>query len=354
MFWAVIMAGGSGTRFWPESRNKLPKQFLSFFSKKTLLEETVDRLKKVIPVSRILIVIQKNKTSLIRKTLKHFPAAQIIGEPVARNTAPCAAVAAAWILKRDPDAVIGLFPADHYIQKAGVFSKALKAAASLAQSSGMPVTFGIRPEMPHTGYGYLELGKSYRRVQGFKVSRLKQFREKPTEKRAVEYCRSARFLWNSGMFVWKASELLNAFKRHMPQAHRLALLIAGGNLNQKMAAYFSKMPSISIDYGVMEKMKGKILAIPLDIGWSDVGSWQGLSGLFPKDSAGNLSLGRSLMVRSSNNFVKSKQRLVVLLDVDHLAVVDSPDAILVCPKNKTEAIRDVVQALKKSKLHGYL
>lgn len=354
MLWAVIMAGGFGTRFWPESRQAKPKQFLRFFSRETLLEQALSRLSPQIPPSRVFAVTQQDKVSLTRKLLKKVPAKQIIGEPVGRNTAPCAVLAARLAIQRDPHAVIALFPADHVIVKTNTFRQALKSASEVAEKSLLPVTFGIRPSFPHTGYGYLEMGRLDCKSGGFPVYKLKKFHEKPNDANARRFVRSGKFLWNSGMFVWKASALLAAAETHLPLAKKYADKIVEASVEKGLKKYFPFMPNISIDYGLMEKLKGQILTIPVDFGWNDVGSWHSLSDLAASDHEGNIVTGQVLMVDSRRNIVRSGKRLIALLGMEDCVVVDTEDALLVCPRSKTESIRKVVDALRKKKLTQYL
>lgn len=347
MNWAVIMAGGRGTRFWPESRNATPKQFLALFGSKTLLEQTADRLSGIVTRDRIVVVTQQSKTALVKRLLK-IPSSQVIGEPVGRNTAPCMILAAEQILRKDPDAVISLLPSDHHIANPGIFKRSMKAAYQAARTTELPVTFGIRPSGPFTGYGYLEMGPVLQKTEGFPIHRLKAFHEKPSREKAVRFLKTGRFLWNSGMFVWRADRLLDAAREHLPEAYDLAVRIAGKKFEVNMKRLFPKMPNISIDYGLMEKMKGRILTLPVDFGWSDVGGWNALSELLSRDKDGNVCIGKSVLVRSSGNFVKSPRKLVALVGMKDFVVVDTPDALLVCPKSETESIRDVVEQLKKT------
>ena len=354
MFWAVIMAGGKGTRFWPESREASPKQFLSLFGNKTLLEETATRIAPVISRSRWLVVGQKSKTSLIRKKLNLSPS-QVIGEPVGRNTAPCLVLTAALMVKRDPEAVLAMLPADNRVEKTKVFQRALKAACQTAERSRLPVTFGIRPSFPHTGYGYLEMGRPASRAGGFRIYHLKRFHEKPALQKARHFFKSGRFLWNSGMFVWRADGILEASRRLLPEVYACAMKIAeADSFNAAMKKHFHKMPSISIDYGLMEKMRNKILTIPVDLGWSDVGGWKTLSDLLKLRGDKNVSLGSVVSVNSRGNFIKAGKRLVTLVGVKDLIVVDTADALLVCHKDHTESIRELVIELKARRMHQYL
>ena len=353
MLWAVIMAGGSGTRFWPESRVSRPKQFLSLFGKKSLLEQTVDRLLKVIPRDRIYVVAQKEHRAWILKRLKISPP-QVLGEPVGRNTAPCATLLAALIFRRDPNAVLALLPADHRIGRPKIFQKALRAAGEIAQARGLPVTFGIEPDFPHTGYGYLEQGPFEGRQRGLAFFRLKRFHEKPSLSKARRFLKNGRFLWNSGMFVWRADKILEAARTHLTQAYGIAQKISKAGLSRGLKPWYGRMPNISIDYGFMESLKGKILTVPVDIQWHDLGGWQAFADLWPQDAKGNVARGNVLMLDSTGNIVKGRKRLIAMLGVKDLVVVDSEDALLVCPKSHTESIRKIVQALAAKKMAEYL
>lgn len=353
MDWALIMAGGQGTRFWPESRAKKPKQFLQLFGKKSLLEHTVSRLKGVVPASRILVVTQAEKVSLVSR-LARIPKKNIIGEPVGRNTAPCAALIAAQILRKDPEAVLAILPSDHHIAKEPLFRKLLKTAFATASKKRMPVTFGIKADFPHTGYGYLETASFVRRQGGFKIYHLKAFHEKPDQRRAEKYLKAGNFYWNSGMFVWRADELLKTAKQYLPVAYAGAVKIAAAGCSRAAMKSYHRMPNISIDYGLMEKLRGKILTIPVDMGWSDVGDWKVLSGFWSRDRDGNTVRGNSLAIESSGNVVRGGRRLIALLGVHDHVIVDTDDALLVCSKHKTESIRKIVDQLKLKKWKQYL
>ncbi len=347
--WAVIMAGGSGTRFWPASRRKLPKQFLRIFGKKSLLEQTIDRLIPLVPASRILVVTQRDKVSLIKKILKSIPRRNIIGEPVGRNTAPCAVLAAAHMARQDPDAVLALLPADHLIKKPDRFRALLRRATQIAAREKLPVTFGVKPSFAHPGYGYLELDRRIRSQSTSSVFKLKRFHEKPQLQKARSFLRKGRFLWNSGMFVWRADALLEASKRYLPDVYRTAQKILSGNFSAQMKRHFKDMRDISIDYGLMEKMRGRILTLIADIGWNDVGGWTSLEELIPKDQHRNIALGTTVSVESAGNIVKANDKLVALVGVRDHIVIDTPDALLICSKSQTEKIREVVKQLKNNK-----
>lgn len=355
MIWAVVMAGGSGTRFWPESRAKNPKQFLRLYSHHTLLDETLRRIRSFIPSAQTYLVTQDNLREEAARMSK-LPMPQIIGEPVGRNTAPCAVLMAALIYERDPEAVIALLPADHKISKKDFFCKALDAAAQIARYENMPVTFGIRPTRPHTGYGYLELDSLFIRQGKFDIYKLKSFCEKPSLVIAKKFFDSKTFLWNSGIFVWRAKALLESARKYLPKVYALAHQIATAkDFDKAMRTTFPDMQPISIDYGLMEKMKGKILTLPLDVDWNDLGSWQGASDSWKADNAGNVGFGNSVFFRSQGNIAKAHQkRLVTLLGVKDLIVIDTKDALLVCSKESAEAVRDLVSHLREQKLDQYL
>jgi mannose-1-phosphate guanylyltransferase len=353
MLWAVIMAGGSGTRFWPESRKGRPKQFLKIFGKKTLLEQTADRIKKIIPSERILVVTQQSNVPLVRTLLKINPS-HVLGEPVGRNTAPCAVLAASLAHLQDPGAVLAILPADHRIERENVYRQALKTAGEVAAKEGLPVTFGIKPAYAHTGFGYLEFGPVFKRGGEFPVYRLKRFCEKPDAARAKVFVKAGRYYWNSGMFIWRADALLETCRRHQPLIYRLAQKIIGGPFESQMKRRFRAMPNLSIDYGLMEKLSGKILAIPADFGWNDLGGWQVIPEMWSEDQDGNVALGRNILIDSRNNIVKSGKRLLALIGVRDFVIVDTEDALLVCHRKKTESVKQVVEALEKKKWKEFL
>ncbi len=354
MNWAVIMAGGSGTRFWPESRKGRAKQFLNILGSKTLIELTFERIRKVVTSSRILVFTAQDKAASTARLLG-ISHSQVIGEPVGRNTAPCAAWAASLILKKDPSAVMGIFPADHFIKNNVAFTRVLKVAYAEADRTGMPVTLGIKPDQAHTGYGYLEMGARKASIRGTAVYSLKRFHEKPALALAQKYFRSGKFLWNAGIFFWRADCLLETTRRQLPEVFRAVVRITSEWLSATaVRKIFLKVPSVSIDYGLMEKLEGGILTIPAIMGWNDVGSWATLRNLLPVDRAGNLSVGNNLLVESSGNVVRGSGRLIATVGLKDHVVVDTGDAVLVCPLSETESIRKIVLELQKSSRKTFL
>lgn len=353
MNWAVIMAGGSGTRFWPESRAGRPKQFLSLAGKKTLFEQTLERIRPVVGSSEWLVVTTRDHAPQARK-LSGLKPSQILAEPVGRNTAPCAILAADFLMRRDPETVLAILPSDHLIRKPKVFQKALRLAFDAARETRLPVTFGVRPVSAHTGYGYLESGALYQKSRGFEIRRLKRFHEKPDPAKARAFLASGRFYWNSGIFVWRAADLLGAARKYMPGAWRISRTMWKGNFAANMRRRYPAMPAISIDYGLMEKLPS-ILTIPVDMDWHDLGGWHAMKTLWDKDRDGNAVRGNVLLVESKDNIVKGDgNRLIALLGAKDLVVVDTPGALLICAKTQSESIRKIVSELKDRKEHRYL
>lgn len=364
------MAGGTGTRFWPESRENNPKQFLPFFGRRTLFEETLCRIRPLIPKSRVIVVTQKRYESQVRR-LGKIPPAHIIGEPVGRNTAPCVALAAALIIKKDPHAVLAILPSDHRIGKPARFRKILKRAAETAAQHGFPVTFGMKATLPHTGYGYLEIDKLFKKENGMPIYRLKRFHEKPTLAKAKAFLKTGRFLWNSGMFVWHADQLLEATRDYLPGVYKVVQNVIprsgatkdlrdssplpGLRMTKALEKFYPRMPSISIDYGLMEPLRGKILTIPADIEWCDLGGWQAFQDLWPRDLHGNIIQGKQILtVGCQDNLVRTGKRLMALVGVRDLVVVDTEDALLIASQDKVESIREIVAMLRKRGWTKYL
>src|SRR6185369_13172081 len=275
--WAVVMAGGSGTRFWPRSRRRLPKQLLPVLGSRSLLQETVARLRGIVPTSQVLIVTHRDHAAAVRRQLPQIPARNVLREPVARNTAPCLALAALTIEGRAPGATFVSLPADHMIADVAAFRAALLEALAWAAAEPVAVAVGIRPTSPETGYGYVELGP---RLAG-RTARVRKFVEKPTAARARAFVAGGRHLWNGWMFAWRTTTILGLLDRHLPavtRALRRALGAPARRRSATLARTYRRLPSISIDYGVMEHARD-VLVVAGDFGWSDVGSWAALADL---------------------------------------------------------------------------
>ncbi len=346
--YAVIMAGGSGTRFWPLSRRQHPKQLLELFGRGTLLEQTVARLRPIIPPARTYVYTNELICREIRRCLPQLPASQIVAEPAARNTAPTLGVAAHEIVRRDPAALMVVLPSDHVITKPGEFRRALRAACKLATVEGRSVVLGLKPTRPDTGFGYIRLGRRENSVEGQPTFRVERFTEKPPLNVARRYVASGRYLWNGGMFIWRASTLLENFARYQPRmANQLSrLAAAGGACNRKaFRRLFPRLEKISIDYALMEKIPA-IFAVAADIGWNDVGSWAVVHELSPKDKDGSVRPHRSLSLASSGNMIMSPGKFIVSVGVHNLVIVETDDALLVCARERSQDVGKAVQELE--------
>jgi len=356
--YAVIMAGGTGTRFWPLSRRRLPKQFLRLFSDKTLFEMTVDRIRGLIPAERILVFCNAEYRQIVRQLMPDLPPENLVGEPVGRNTAPCIALAALLLNARDPGCSMCVLPSDHFIKDTGRFLKLMGAAMKGAESMDLLLTFGIIPTSPHTGFGYIRTGDTQATIDGVALLSAEQFVEKPHPVLAEEYLSQGNYYWNSGMFAWKTSTILEQFDRWLPEVLRPLMdhLAAGGSIDPDTPGFaqaFSRLPSISIDYGVMEKSR-QVALVRGDFGWNDVGSWDALEALLPVEN-GNLSVGGNIILQDTKRCIAvSKDRLVACLGVENLIVVATDDAVLVARKDRAQDLRTIVQKLRDEKLEQYL
>lgn len=353
MLHAVIMAGGAGTRFWPRSTEAHPKQFLKIFGNRTMLQDTVDRIEQLIPADRVWVITNRRYVDLVQEQLPEVPADNIVGEPIGRNTAPCVALAAALIRERDPDATMVVLPADHLIGEPDTFISILETAASKAADGEALVTIGIEPSRPETGYGYIEFDTTISEShEGREVKRVSQFREKPDLETAREFIASGNFLWNSGMFIWKASAIINEFEQHLPDIHKQIkkLRPAIGSEKQEEAIYdfYHGCTSISIDYGIMEQAEN-VFVVPGSFGWNDVGSWKAVYELKPKDEQGNVLLSDTVsLADASNNLIQSESdKMIALVGVENLAVVETNKAILVCDLDNSQGVKKVVNKLRK-------
>jgi len=345
----VILCGGSGTRLWPMSRRLLPKQFLPLLSSRTMLQETVLRTRGVADVQSPVIVGSEDHRFLVAEQLREIgalPAMHLL-EPVARNTAPAIAAAAWILLDRDADATLLVLPADHAVNRVDAFRDAADRAVRLAQA-GRLVTFGIVPTEPATGYGYIERGSALKEG-GYSVAR---FIEKPTRPVAEELMAAGSYAWNSGMFVFRADRLLEEVKRHCPAIHeatRRAVDAAKGDLDffRLDKASFERCPADSIDYAVMEKTD-RAAIIPVEMGWSDVGSWSQLWQMGKQDEQGNVVRGDVILRDTRNTYVRAESRLVTTVGVDNLIIVETGDAVLVAAMDRAQDVKGVVDELKKS------
>lgn len=344
--YALIMAGGRGTRFWPRSRKRNAKQVLRFFGERTLIQQAVDRLKGVIAPENVWIVTNEFLQQEIRKQLPEVPKQQIIAEPSQRNTAPCIGLAAHILAEANPGALMGVFPADHLILKESRFRTFVKAAFKAAETEDV-VVLGIQPRWAETGYGYIEFPK---RVQPGTTGTLPvtSFREKPDGKTAKRFVERGNFFWNAGMFFWRAATILDLMRRHQPKT---ATLLAGlpafesRQFSPKLAEAYPLCESISVDYAIIEKAQNVTGLALDDIGWNDVGSWEAVYELADKDADANASRNELVSEASRGNYVDAA-KLVALVGVENLVVVDTPDALLVAHRSKAQEVSKVVKTLE--------
>jgi mannose-1-phosphate guanylyltransferase len=353
---AVVMAGGAGTRFWPRSRRRFPKQLLPIVTPRSMLQDTVDRARTLVPVERIMVVTTSELRAAVHRQLPDLPRGNVIGEPVGRNTAACIGLAAVRVAQDDPDATMIVLPADHLVNNAPAFRKAVRTAARLGDA-GHLVTIGITPAGPETGYGYIECARA---VAGYgrDASWAASFTEKPTRGRAERFLASGRYLWNSGIFAWQARVILAQIDAHIPRLGRGLAALRGGLGGRREAALlrrvYPSLPATSIDYGILERAE-RVAVVRGRFGWSDVGSWAAMEHIWGKTArGGNAVQGRAVAVHARGCVVSSPQRLVALCGVEDLIVVDAPDALLVCHKSRAQDIRLVVQELKRRGLKHLL
>lgn len=344
--YAVVMAGGAGTRFWPASRSLRPKQLLPLAGSEneTLLAATVRRLDPLVPAERVVVVTGEHLAEATARAVPGIPGEQILREPAPRNTAPCIAWANATVSRLDPDAVVMVLPSDHFIADEAAFEKVLAAAVESAER-GRVTTVGIVPTRPETGYGYIEVGD---RLEG-EARSVKRFVEKPDRARAESFVEAgpSRYLWNAGMFFFRVRDMAALLERHLPGV--AAGVAKMGQDASAVREIFPTLESISIDHGVMEKAEG-LAVVPGDFGWNDVGSWQSAWELAQRDANGNAVGPDDLAIDAKNNLVRSlgaKKKAIALVGVNDLVVVETDDAILVIPRDRAQDVRLVVDALKK-------
>lgn len=354
--YAVVMAGGRGTRFWPLSRCRHPKQLLELFGRGTLLEQAVERVRPLIPPERIYVYTSEVVAREVRRRLPWIPSHQIVAEPASRNTAPTLGVAAHEIARRDPEGLMLVLPSDHVITKAGEFRRVLRSACQVASTEGLSVVVGLKPTRPDTGFGYVRLGRRAGRVGGQEIFQVERFTEKPPLPVARRYVASRRYLWNGGMFIWRVSTLLGNFERFQPRmARQLARLAAAGGVRARSSfrRLFPRLENISIDFALMEEVPG-IYAVAADLGWNDVGSWAVVHELSSRDREGNVRPQRSLCLDSRGNMVVSPRKFVVTVGVQDLIIVDTADALLVCARQRSQDVGKAVQELERLRLRELL
>ncbi|HOJ38256.1 MAG TPA: mannose-1-phosphate guanylyltransferase [Ignavibacteriales bacterium] len=354
--YAVIMAGGVGSRFWPRSREKKPKQLLQIFGDRTMIQQTVDRVKEFIPAENILIITNIVQKQEIIEQLPELNKDNIIAEPLGKNTAPCIGLASVLVSRKIKDAVTIVLPADHLIIEKDNFLNILRDAANFAYNHKKLITIGIQPTRPETGYGYIEIDKNQPVEEKFyKVVR---FTEKPNLEKAKEFLQTGNFMWNSGMFVWRVDTILDEIKNYLPEQFVLLEVINKKlndnlNLDDILNDVYPKFSSISIDYGIMEKSK-EVFLIKSNFTWNDVGSWEEVYNLSQKDENNQAVTAENYFsFNSKNNYIYVPKKFVGLVGVENLIIIDTPDALLICNKDNAQDVKKIVDDLKNRKLDEY-
>ena len=353
--YGVIMAGGGGTRFWPMSRKAVPKQLLNLSGKDLMVNDTIDRFEGIVEKEDIYIVTNVVQADTMRTaTTGRLPESNILAEPAARNTAACIGYAAMEIIKKRGDGIMCILASDHYIKNTEGFQTVLKDAVKTAQTTDALVTLGIAPTFPSTGYGYIRSGEE---VCGTNAYMVEDFVEKPDLETAEAYLEAGNYLWNSGMFIWKASTILGYFERLLPDIYA-CLTEIGDSMGtpaeqETINRVYPVIPKISIDYGIMERAD-HVLVLKGDFGWNDIGSFDALTAIYEPDAKGNIGTGKRVMVDTENSIICANKRLIATVGVQDLIVVETGDAVLVCHKSKAQDVKKIVETLEQQGETGYL
>ena len=356
---AVLLAGGRGTRFWPRSRTRMPKQLLNITGGETMLHETVARLEPIFGLRDFWVVTNIEQASAVRKQLPRVPVAHILAEPVGRNTTAAIALAAVHLLHNHKDALMTVLPSDSYVAEAAHYRLLVRAALDLARTPGNLVVFGVPPTRPETGYGYIESGSLDARIRGIRALAVRRFTEKPALPLARRYVASEKYFWNAGIFFWRVSTFLDCLRRFLPATHSALMRLAETIGTRKYAAalrrIYPTLENISVDYAIMEpatRATGgiRVSVIPAKVGWSDIGSWSAVYDLLASRPGANVSAGPSFTLDASGNFVWAPGKFVAAVGVHDLVLVETDDAILVCPRERAQDVGQIVKWLEQQKL----
>lgn len=358
MLFGVIIAGGSGTRFWPLSRENRPKQLLEITGNKAMIQRTVERIAARIPPQNILVITTSHQVEAIKKKLIYIPEENIIAEPFGRDTAPCIGLAAIVIEKRDKEGIMAVMPADHIIQPEERFIDIINIAGSIAKESETLVTLGIKPSSPSPHYGYIHRGCNKKTINGTSVYDVKGFKEKPDIDIAKGYMDSGEYYWNSGVFIWSVRSILSCIERYLPGLSaglkRIRQYLDTPEEERVIKEEYKRLKKVSIDYGVMEKARD-IKVIETDLFWDDIGSWKAIERLNKQDDNGNTILAGHSGINTNNCIIVGKKdHLIATVNVSSLIIVHTEDATLVCNKDKDEDIKELVKRLKEEGFDGYL
>lgn len=347
---ALIMAGGRGERFWPKSRRNLPKQFLSLTNDGfTMIQHTVNRILPLVEIEDIFISTNKEYINLVHEQLPNIPTKNILCEPVSKNTAPSIALAAEYIKNKYDDAIMIVLPSDHLIKNNEMYIYALKDACEVAVENSNLVTIGVTPTHPETGYGYIKFNNKRKLFGESTAFKVEKFTEKPNLEKAKEYISCGKYLWNSGIFVWKISSIIENFKVNLPKVYNsinsIVKKINTDDYEEILNKNFNDIESISIDYGILEKAEN-IFVLPATFGWDDVGSWLALERLNKTDDCNNVINGNIITIDTKGSIVQGNNKLIALVGVENLIVVDTNDAMLICDKSEANKIKKVIENLK--------